>query len=336
MFVDRVTLELRAGRGGHGIVSWRREKYIPKGGPAGGDGGNGASIFIEVDPNIYSLEDFRNKSIIKGENGRPGGGDNRKGRTGRDHTLKVPKGTLIKDAAGHILYDLTETQEPIKLCQGGKGGKGNTFFKSPTNRTPNQCTDGTVGETVKIELELKLLADVGFVGMPNAGKSTLMSRITRVPVKIAPYPFTTLSPNLGIVEYDDFSRILVADIPGIISDAHIDRGLGLSFLKHIERTSTLVFLIDASAIEGRDPYEDFEVLRKELHSYDPKMLEKPFFVVLNKIDEIEAQEHAKEFRKKYPFDSKTLFEISASEGEGVSRFLNAMRPVVQRDGKRFS
>lgn len=335
MFVDRVSLELKSGRGGHGIVSWRREKYIPKGGPAGGDGGNGGSIFIEVDSNAYSLENYRNKSIIKAENGKPGGGDKRKGRSGKDLVLKVPKGTLIKDSSGAVLYDLTQIEKAIKLCQGGKGGKGNTFFKSATNRTPLQFTEGTEGETFKIELELKLLADVGFVGMPNAGKSTLMSRITHVPVKIAPYPFTTLYPNLGILQFDDFSRILIADIPGIIPDAHENKGIGLAFLRHIERTSTLVYVIDCTGLEGRDPFEDFGILQKELQSYDESMTKKPFFVVLNKIDQEEAQQRVSEFRKQYPHDPNTLFEISASEGTGVSQFLSALKVSVQRDGKRF-
>lgn len=332
MFVDHVTLELKSGRGGHGTISWRREKYVPKGGPAGGDGGDGGSIFIKIDSNAYCLDSYRNKSIVKAENGKPGGGDRRKGRSGKDLILKVPRGTLIKDIQGNVLYDLTREEKTIKICQGGKGGRGNAFFKSSTNRTPMRFTEGAEGETFKLKLELKLLADVGFVGMPNAGKSTLMSRITHVPVKIAPYPFTTLYPNLGILQFDDFCRILIADIPGIIPNAHENKGLGLAFLRHIERTSTLVYVIDCSGLEERAPFNDFENLQNELKSYNDSMTKKPFFVVLNKMDQEEAQEKAKEFRKKYPFDPKTLYEISASEGTGIETFLSSLKTSVS---KRF-
>jgi len=336
MFIDKVELQLFAGKGGNGVIAWRREKYIPKGGPAGGDGGNGGSITLEADQQIHSLEDYRNRNIIKAQNGQPGGSNNCKGKNGQDLTLKVPCGTLVKDVqTKEILFDFTEAGQKWKICQGGKGGKGNSTFKTPTHQAPFVCTEGTEGTSAAIELELKLIADVGFVGMPNAGKSTLISELAHIEVKIAPYPFTTLRPNLGIVQFDDFSRILIADIPGIIQDAHEDRGLGLSFLRHIERTSTLVYLIELAPHQDRDPFEEFLMLRKELESYSPEMLNKPFLVALNKIDQEETAELAADFRARYPFDPSTLFEISALENINIAPFLEAMRELAQRDSIRY-
>ncbi len=336
MFVDNVNLQLLAGNGGNGIIAWVRLKYIPKGGPAGGDGGHGGSVILKADNQIHSLEEFRNRSIIKAQNGGPGGPNNCKGKNGQDLILKVPPGTLVKDAhSKEVLFDFTEHGQEWKICAGGKGGKGNTTFKTSTHQAPYVCTEGTPGETCEIELELKLIADVGFVGMPNAGKSTLISQLAHIQVKIAPYPFTTLRPNLGIVQFDDFSRILIADIPGIIEDAHADKGLGLAFLRHIERTSTLVFLIELAPYQGRDPYEEFLMLRREIEAYNPNMLEKPFLVALNKIDLEEAPELAQSFRERYPYDPSTLFELSAKENLGTVRFLSAMRALAQREVVRY-
>jgi len=332
MFVDTVKLTVRAGKGGNGIIAWRREKFIPKGGPAGGDGGNGASVSLKASAQFYSLENFRNHRIIKADDGQQGGQSNRKGRNGKDLTLYVPLGTIVKDAQTEaILFDFTEASQEYKVSQGGRGGKGNTHFKSSTHQAPYQFTEGTAGEIKEITLELKLIADVGLVGMPNAGKSTLISTVTHLPVKIAPYPFTTLRPNLGLLAYKDHARILLADIPGIIRDAHNDRGLGLSFLKHIERTSVLLFLIDISGWEGRDPWEDFLLLRHELQAYDETLLQKPFLVVLNKIDVEGAEEHAETFRKAYPFDPATLFVISAQSGEGLKPLVHAMAELVMEN-----
>lgn len=336
MFVDSVILSLSAGKGGNGVIAWRREKYIPKGGPAGGDGGHGGSVYVEATPQVHSLEDYRNRRILKAENGGQGGGNNRTGKNGKDLVLKVPLGTLIKDrATGETLYDLTAAGERIQLCAGGKGGKGNSRFKSPTHQAPFVCTEGTPGEETEVELELKLIADVGFVGMPNAGKSTLISQLAHIEVKIAPYPFTTLRPNLGIVEFDDFSRILIADIPGLIEDAHENRGLGFSFLRHIERTSTLVFLIELAPWQERDPFEEFLMLRRELEAYNPSMLEKPFLVALNKIDQEGAAELAASFRSRYPYDPANLFEISALENIGLAPLKEAIRALAQREALRF-
>ncbi len=326
MFVDTVTLSLLAGNGGNGVIAWRREKYIPKGGPAGGDGGNGGSISLQADRQVHSLEDYRNRRILKAQNGMPGGANNCKGKTGEDLIVKVPLGTLVKDPKnGEILCDLTECGQTWKICQGGRGGKGNTRFKTATHQAPFVCTEGTEGEKAEIDLELKLIADIGFVGMPNAGKSTLISELAHIEVKIAPYPFTTLRPNLGIVEFDDFKRILIADIPGIIENAHENKGLGFSFLRHIERTSSLIYLIELASYQDRNPFEEFLMLRRELEAYNPEMLEKPFLVVLNKIDQEGALELAESFKEQYPYDKSTLFEISALKGTNVEKLKEALR-----------
>jgi GTPase len=326
MFVDTVTLNLLAGKGGDGVISWRREKYIPKGGPAGGDGGNGGSVFLIADKEVHSLEDYRNRRILKAQNGAPGGSNNCTGKTGEDLIVKIPLGTLVKEPkTGKILRDFTEHGQTWEICRGGLGGKGNTQFKTATHQAPFVCTPGTYGEETEIDLELKLIADVGFVGMPNAGKSTLISELAHIVVKIAPYPFTTLRPNLGIVEFDDFKRVLIADIPGIIEDAHANKGLGFAFLRHIERTSSLVYLIELAIYEERDPFEEFLMLRRELEAYNPAMLEKPFVVALNKIDQEGAAELAEGFKKKYPYDPSTLYVISALDGTNVNVLKEALR-----------
>lgn len=326
MFVDTVSLQLSAGKGGNGLISWRREKYIPKGGPAGGNGGRGGSITLQADNQVHSLESYRKYRIIKAKNGAPGGSNNCHGKSGKDLTIKIPVGTLVKDpATGDVLFDFTEHRQTWDVCAGGRGGLGNTCFKSSTNQAPFRCTPGKPGEEINVDLELKLIADVGFVGMPNAGKSTLISQLSHVRVKIAPYPFTTLRPNLGIVEFDDFQRVLIADIPGIIENAHMNKGLGLSFLRHIERTSSLIFVIELAPNETRDPFEEFLMLRKELQAYNPEMCEKPFLVVLNKIDQEDTQELISSFKERYPFDPETLFELSALEGINTDAFKEALR-----------
>lgn len=331
MFVDSVTVTLRAGKGGNGVVAWRREKFIPKGGPSGGDGGKGGTIHFQTDTHIPSLEQLRNRRLICAENGQSGAGALKKGRNGQDLIIKIPPGTLVKDAhTGEVLHDFTDTDQEWTVCRGGKGGKGNACFKSPTNQAPIQFTLGQEGETKEIELELKLIADVGFIGMPNAGKSTLLSKLSRIRVKIGAYPFTTLYPNLSFIQFEDLSRIFIADIPGIIQDAHLNRGLGLSFLKHIERSSVLVFLIDLSGIEGRDPFDDFCLLQNELRAYNPEMLNKPFLTVLNKMDCEEAQEQLTRFKELYPHAPETLFPISALSGEGITPLIQAMRDSVHR------
>jgi GTP-binding protein len=332
MFTDSVTLTLSAGKGGNGVVAWRREKYIPKGGPTGGNGGLGGNIILETDTQIVSLQAYRNRRIIKAENGQAGGGALKQGRKGCDLILKIPCGTIAKDAlTGETLYDFTKDKERWIICKGGRGGKGNACFKSPTHQAPNICTEGTEGEGCEVELELKLIADIGLVGYPNAGKSTLLNKATHLPVKIGAYPFTTLTPNLSYIQWEDYSRTLIADIPGIIEYAHMDKGLGLSFLKHIERTSALVYVIDVSGMEGRDPLQDFAVLQNELKAYGEGMLSKPFLIALNKIDELGAEENIARFRKKAGIDPALIFEISALEEIGLEPLCHAMRSLVQKE-----
>ncbi len=325
MFVDRVVIQFAAGKGGNGVVAWRREKYIPKGGPAGGNGGPGGSIILEADPQISSLDWFRHRRLIKADNGGDGGGNCRQGRTGPNLILKVPCGTLVKDVeTGDILHDFTQPGEQWILCKGGRGGRGNDSFKTPTNRAPNQFTEGRPGEARHIELELKLIADVGLVGFPNAGKSTLISTLAGLRVKVAAYPFTTLQPNLGFIELDNYQRIYLADIPGIIEGASHNRGLGLEFLRHVERTKLLIFILDASGIDGRTPSHDFQILREEMGAYNPELLERPYLVALNKIDTEEASAHVEQFTQDYHFPPHTLFQISAAYGEGLEALIHEM------------
>ncbi|MDR3625061.1 MAG: GTPase ObgE [Chlamydiales bacterium] len=325
MFVDHVTVKFAAGKGGNGVVAWRREKFMPKGGPSGGNGGKGGSVILIADDQVPSLEAYRNRRLIKADDGKAGGASSRQGKKGDDLTIKVPCGTLVKDKkTGDILFDLTEHGQTFILCQGGKGGKGNEFYKTPTRQAPNFCTLGTPGQQKEVELELKLIADIGLVGFPNAGKSTFMSKVTYVPVKIAAYPFTTLRPNLGYIQLENKKKLLLADIPGIIEGAHANKGLGLEFLRHIERTQLLIYIVDASGIDGRNPVDDLLVLQNELKSYDEELLKRPFLVVLNKMDADDSEMYAEEFREKYPFTKETLFEISALTGDGIPSLLHTL------------
>jgi len=331
MFTDRVQLEVHAGKGGNGIVAWHRAKYIPKGGPCGGNGGRGGSIEFVADSQLASLDWFRNRRILKAENGQSGGPNNRQGKQGKKLLLKIPCGTLLKNAeTGEVLCDFTREGQKLQLCKGGKGGLGNDFFKSSTNRAPNYCTEGKPGESIKIELELKLIADVGLVGFPNAGKSTLVSTLANLRVKAAAYPFTTLRPNLGFIKLKDRSRIFIADIPGIIEGAHQNRGLGYEFLRHIERTKLLLFVLDASGIDGRDPASDYTILRNELARYNPELLERPYLVVLNKCDAEEAKEHLLHFYRTHSVPKERFFEISALAYQGTDALKEA---IIRSVGK---
>lgn len=324
MFIDRVRVKFTAGKGGNGVVAWIREKYIPKGGPCGGNGGPGGSVILQADTQISSLDSFRNHRKMKAENGQQGGPNKCQGRRGKDLLLKVPCGTLVRDLeSGEILHDLTQDGEKVVLCRGGKGGLGNDHFKSPTRQAPNFCTPGKMGEEVDIELELKIIADVGLVGFPNAGKSTLINSLANLRVKSAAYPFTTLRPNIGFIKYEDDVRLYIADIPGIIKDAHRDKGLGLEFLRHVERTKLLLFVLDSSGIDGRDPLSDYNVLLDELRAYDEELLKRPRFIVLNKIDDDEAKPHIKPFLKKVK--GEKIFQISALTGEGLEELIKALR-----------
>lgn len=319
MFTDQVRLLLQAGKGGNGIVAWRREKYIPKGGPYGGNGGPGGSIRIIADPQVPNLDHFRNDRILRAEDGGIGGSNCRQGRCGKDLKVYVPLGTLVKDAQdGSILMDCTEPGQELLLCQGGKGGLGNAFFRTPTQQAPKKWTPGKLGAVRSVDLELKLIADVGFVGFPNAGKSTLLTQLARVRVKTAPYPFTTLYPNLGCYKTTDHHKIVFADIPGIIRGAHQNRGLGLAFLKHIERTKVLVYVVDASGFEGRDPLDDLQTLRDELTAYDPALLDKPSLIVWNK----------KDLGSSFTSIPGETVALSALEGDGISLFLEEIEKKI--------
>jgi len=282
MFIDRVVIRVKSGDGGDGLVSFRRERFIPRGGPWGGDGGKGGDIILEVDTQLHTLMDFRYKKLYEAASGQPGGSANKTGKTGRNTIVRVPAGTLVHDAEeGTLLADLTEKGQRVVVAAGGKGGHGNARFKTPTRQTPDWATPGKEGEEKTLELELKLIADVGLVGFPNAGKSTLLSAVSEARPKIADYPFTTLEPNLGIVRTDEFRSLVMADIPGLIEGASEGKGLGKEFLRHIERTRVLLFLVDSS---NEDPVGEYLTLLAELEKHDAALLEKPRVLCLSKID----------------------------------------------------
>lgn len=339
MFVDSVVLTISAGNGGNGVVAWRREKFIPKGGPSGGNGGKGASVYVQASTSIAALEAYRNKRIIRADNGQAGGGNLKQGKDGKDLILLVPPGTLVKDArSGAVLFDLIQDGQKVLLCAGGKGGKGNHHFRSPTHQAPNVCTKGNDGQAREVQLELKLIADVGLIGMPNAGKSTLLTQLTEVQVKIGAYPFTTLQPNLSYIYYQNFQRILLADIPGLIENAHLNKGLGFAFLKHVERTTALLYVIDVSGFEGRDPWEDYCTLQEELRAYDERLLSKPCLIALNKTDIEGAAENIEKFLEKCPIPRSDVFCISALNAEGLLPLIERLRtlfpyqpPVVEEE-----
>jgi GTP-binding protein len=327
MFVDRVEIEVAAGDGGNGVVAWRREKYIPKGGPAGGDGGKGGSIIVHVDPNTAGLEWFRHVRSVTAEHGQKGGSSCCKGKDGEDTILKIPPGTIVRDMqTNEVLFDGTTYHEEFVLCQGGCGGKGNSRFKSSTNRAPNIATPGEPGGRRRVEFELKLIGDVGLVGFPNAGKSTLLMGLTYTQVAVGPYPFTTLSPNIGYISFEGDRRVILTDIPGIIEHAHENRGLGLEFLRHIERTRVLLYVLDAAGVDGRDPLSDYNVLIHEIRSYDPALLDRPSCLVLNKCDLPESQAWVQQFRASvtHPY----IVEVSGQTGEGLPKLKELIATLV--------
>lgn len=320
MFIDVAKIELKAGKGGDGSVAFRREKYEPSGGPAGGDGGDGGSIIIVADKDIKTLMDYSYKSIYKAENGGDGRNKKQFGKKGEDLILKVPVGTLIKDYdTDTVIYDVKNDKEEFVICKGGKGGKGNVHFKSSIRQAPRFAEPGAKGEEKTIKLELKLLADVGLIGLPNVGKSTLLSIMSNARPKIANYHFTTLEPNLGVCKVGEKSFVL-ADIPGLIEGASEGLGLGHDFLKHIERTKILVHVLDISGSEGRNPIEDFELINSELASYNIKLNDKKMLVVLNKTD-LGAEDNIKEFREKYSDKVDEIVEISAATTDNVDKLM---------------
>jgi GTPase len=325
-FVDEVRIHVKAGDGGKGAVAFRREKFMPRGGPSGGDGGRGGSILVEADENYTTLLDYRFQPEHKARSGEPGGGSDCNGRDGSDVVLKVPVGTTVKDVgSGELLFDLARNGEQGVLAKGGKGGMGNMNFATATRQAPRFAQPGTPGEEKEVVLELKLLADVGLLGYPNAGKSTLISRVSKAKPKVADYPFTTLTPHLGVVAYKDHRSFVMADIPGIIEGAHQGAGLGHQFLRHVERCRLLVHLIDCSAAgEGREPTRDLESLDRELALYSEKLARKPQIIAANKIDLPEARARAKKLAARLKRKKIPVFQISAATGEGVAELLDAV------------
>ncbi len=318
MFFDQAKIHLTSGKGGSGAVSFRREKYVPRGGPDGGDGGRGGHIILLVDPNLNTLSNFRYQQHFKAENGSPGEGVNRSGKDGADLYITVPSGTIVKNAETHqILADLTTENAEFVILRGGRGGRGNARFATSTRQAPQFAEKAELGEELWVELELKLIADVGLIGFPNAGKSTLLSRISAAKPKIADYPFTTLVPNLGVVDFKGESFVAV-DIPGLIEGAHQGVGLGHQFLRHIERTRLLIHLIDFSSFSGRDPYDDYLQINEELRLFNAELANKPQLIVANKMDLSEASEQLKGFLEKT--DIK-VFPISAATSQGLEALL---------------
>lgn len=318
MFADQVTLIFSAGKGGNGSVSWARRKYEPKGGPSGGNGGNGGSIILRADSQINSLEKLADIKEFKAESGAPGGSEKSTGRTGSDLIISVPRGITVRDAqTGEFISDLTDQNEELIICFGGRGGRGNATFKSSTRRTPYLCTSGTEGESRRLHLELKSIADIGLIGMPSAGKSSLLNALTDAKAEIGAYPFTTKMPNLGTIALPGHQTRIIADIPGIGLDAHKNRGLGLLFLRHIERTRALIFVLDAAGSEGRTPLQDYLMLLNELKHYRCELLDRPRLIALNKIDLAQAEDFTAEFRKAIG-SSIAIAEISTLQGFGLA------------------
>jgi GTP-binding protein len=327
MFVDEVDIHVTAGDGGRGCLSFRREKFIPRGGPDGGDGGLGGSVYIVATPRKNTLIDFRFHPEFEARGGRHGQGANKTGHSADDLEIEVPIGTLVfeKDPAGDttLLADLTEEGQKVLVAKGGRGGRGNAQFVSSTNRAPRRTEPGEPGEERFLRLQLKLLADVGLVGFPNAGKSTLIARISAARPKIADYPFTTLAPNLGVVTLSDDRSFVVADVPGLIKGAHGGQGLGDRFLRHIERTKVLIHLVDVSSASGRDPVEDFDTIVEELRLFDPKVAAKPQIVAANKLDALDDRSRLTRLEKHVKKLGLPVHRISGVTGEGVDALLEA-------------
>ncbi|MDX1739667.1 MAG: GTPase ObgE [Rhodothermales bacterium] len=328
-FVDYVTITARSGKGGAGAVAFRREKFEPKGGPDGGDGGDGGSVVLEADAQLYTLLDLRYNRHHFAENGRPGEGSNRKGRDGNDIILRVPAGTVARDKhSDEVIGELLNPGDRLVLARGGRGGKGNAHFKSATRQAPRFAQPGEEGSEVDVALELKLLADVGLVGFPNAGKSTLVAAVSAARPKIADYPFTTLEPALGVVYVGEYQSFVIADIPGIIEGAHTGKGLGTRFLKHIERNALLLFVIPIDAV---DVSEEYRILLEELRNYEPELLEKPRMLVLSKVDLVAGQEadpYVLELMASLPPDVEAV-PISAVSGAGVDALKRRLWQRVQ-------
>lgn len=331
-FVDYVKIYIKAGDGGRGCVSFRREKYVPKGGPDGGDGGKGGDIIIKASSELHTLLDHKYQKNYKAERGQHGKGSNMKGKDGEDLIIKVPVGTVIKDGeTEEILADLDEEGKEFIAAKGGKGGLGNAHFATPTHQTPRFAQPGEPGEEKSIILELKLLADVGLIGLPNAGKSTLISVVSSAKPKIADYPFTTLTPVLGVVKYGEYNSFVIADIPGLIEGAHEGAGLGHQFLRHVERTSLLLHLVDISDHLTTDPVQDFEKIQKELVLYNPELIKKPLAVAGTKTDLAYEGKRLKKLKKYCEKKGIDFFPISAVKKEGINKLIEYL---AERVGKK--
>lgn len=333
MFIDEVLVELYAGDGGNGCMAFRREKYIPMGGPFGGNGGKGSDIIFKVDEGLNTLIDLRYKKQIKGEKGANGEGKAKQGKNAEDIIIRVPLGTVITDAdTGFIIADLTKKEDEVIVAKGGRGGRGNIAFATRSNPAPAFAENGEPGEYKKVKIELKLLADVGLVGMPSVGKSTLISKISASKPKIAAYHFTTLSPNLGVVRVSENKSFVVADLPGLIEGASLGEGLGDKFLKHIERTRVIAHVVDMSGYEGRNPYDDYVTINRELENFGHDLMKKPQIVIANKMDLESSKEYLKEFQEKVK-DVK-IYPISAYHSEGLKEVLKELEDILENIPKQ--
>lgn len=328
MFVDEVVIKVLAGSGGDGCCAFRREKYIEMGGPFGGNGGHGSNIVFQVDEGLHTLLDLRYQKLIKGKKGENGKGKNQHGKSAEDVIIKVPQGTVVTDMdTGLIVCDLKHKNDSFVVCKGGRGGRGNTAFKTHANTAPDFAENGEPGEEKELKVEVKMIADVGLVGLPSVGKSTFISTVSRAKPKIAAYHFTTLSPNLGVTKSSDGYSFVLADLPGLIENASKGEGLGDKFLRHIERTKVIAHVVDMASTEGRDPYEDFVLINKELEDFNPKLLKKPMIVIANKMDVDGAEKNLEEFRKKAP--NIKIFEVSSITKTGVYKVVDALAEILK-------
>lgn len=335
MFLDRVKIRVKAGNGGDGVTAFRREKFVPRGGPSGGDGGVGGSVWMEATEGLNTLLHLRFNPEHKADRGRHGEGSNRSGKDGDDATVKVPIGTQVFDPeTNELLFDFTEPGQRWLAAKGGKGGWGNAHFATPTRRAPKYHYTGRPGGERELQLELKLIADVGLVGYPNAGKSTLISVISAAKPKIADYPFTTLEPNLGVVDLGDFRTFVVADIPGLIEGASDGAGLGHRFLRHVERTKLILHLVDVSSLSGRDPVADYEIINRELANYDANLGSRPQIVVATKIDALDDPDRLAALKKRAKKDRKQFFAISSVTNTGVKELVNAVSAMLDEETAR--
>jgi len=330
VFIDRAKIRIAGGHGGNGVTAFRREKFVPRGGPSGGDGGRGGDVWLVSDESVNTLLHLRYNPLHTAGRGMHGEGSNRSGKEGGDVIVRVPIGTQVFDAiTNELLFDFAEDGQRWRAARGGRGGFGNAHFATSTNRAPRYHQEGSDGEEGELQLELKLLADVGLVGFPNAGKSTLISAVSAAKPKVADYPFTTLEPHLGVVDLGDFRTFVIADIPGLIEGAHEGHGLGDRFLRHVERTTLLLHLVDVSS-SGRDPVNDYEVINRELGAYNAELAERRQIVVATKIDALDEQERVEALRAQAQADGREFFAVSSVTGEGVKQLLRAVANEVEQ------